>query len=730
MATATAGDEDGEFERHRDAEGARKREVSSKARDIGPTPNIANVQRRARCRKSLKLFCETYNPRAVFWDWSADHLKAIARIEEAVTTGALYAYAMARGSGKSVLCRMAALWAMSYRLSRYPFIIGATDGKAREAIETLQKLIRFGEPYGLDFPEISFPANKLAGIANRAAGQMCGGEPTLIKWAADRIVLPRVPPPANVPKAWPLADGGVVPTAGSVVGASGLTGEGLRGSLETLATGEMIRPDLCLLDDPQTGESAGSPVQNEKRLKLIMGDVLGMAGPGAKISAVMPCTVIEPGDMIDQVLDRSKHPLWRGERSGILRAMPKNLDAWGRYFDVYARCAQLEPPDFGEANAHYVAHRAELDAGAEPSWPARKADDEVSAVQHAMHLYFRDRRAFWAEYMNRPEVDDKSLAASLDPAAVAAKVSNLPPGTLPHGTTRLTAFVDVGLSLLWYVVCAWDERFSGGPVAYGCYPEQSWAGFTGAEARVGLADLPEVRGLAIEAALFAGLTAVAANILGREYAVEGTGAGLRVARCLVDANYGPATDLVYEWCRRSPFSRVLYPSHGKFFGARSNPMSNWPDRTGEQRGPGWRLSAPTAARGRHVTFDTNHWKTFAADRLRTPPGPAGCWLLPAAARPDAHRLFAAHCAAEYPVRVTNETTGRTVMEWQERPGKPPNHLWDCLVGSAVAAGVEGLVWSSGAAAGSPTVPASARPRMSLKDQRARMAARRREAAPR
>ena len=42
-------------------------------------------------------------------------------------------------------------------------------------------------------------------------------------------------------------------------------------------------------------------------------------------------------------------------------------------------------------------------------------------------------------------------------------------------------------------------------------------------------------------------------------------------------------------------------------------------------------------------------------------------------------------------------------EWKRRPGRD-NHLWDCLVGSAVAASVAGLRWDPGTAAGAPPEP--------------------------
>lgn len=700
----------GTYDAYRERQAAISRARSAKGREVGSIPDILDVKRRERCRNSLKLFCETYNPEPFTLEWSEDHLKVIARIEEAALLGALFGFAMPRGSGKTTLARMAALWVLSYAHRRYPFLIGATDTKAKEALDTLRMLIRFLPDYVMDFPEISWPAVCLAGIANRASGQTCGGESTLIEWSADRIVLPTVPPPANWPKTWKLRSDGKVPTSGVLVSASGLTGEGIRGSLKTLSTGEMVRPDFVLLDDPQTPESARSETQNMTRLRLVSADVLGMAGPGKSIAAVMPCTVIEQGDMVDEVLTRSKHPMWRGERTGILRSLPKDLAAWDPYFEIYARCAQKEPPDFTESNAYYVRHQAKLEEGAEASWPDRKEEWEVSAIQHAMHLYFRDQDAFWAEYMNKPRSQVVVAVAALDADALAKKTTNAPRRMIPRNCTRLTAMVDVDTSLLWYVVLALDERFGGTVVEYGSYPEQLRAYYSKADARPALTTLPGMAKQSQDIAIYAGLEAVTNLILGQSYRQEETGADLRVEKCLIDANWGPGTELVYEFCRRSPFAALLLPSHGKFIGASSAPMGAWQKRDGERAGWGWRISAVSTGRGRHVTYDTNQWKTFAAERLRTPFGAAGCISLHAPV-PANHRLFGDHCVAEYPVQVT--ANGRTVDEWKWKPHRPDNHLWDCFVGACVAGHIEGVRWSA-----SGQGPSSDKPKVKVIDMSA------------
>lgn len=54
-----------------------------------------------------------------------------------------------------------------------------------------------------------------------------------------------------------------------------------------------------------------------------------------------------------------------------------------------------------------------------------------------------------------------------------------------------------------------------------------------------------------------------------------------------------------------------------------------------------------------------------------------------------HRMFAEQVTAEYYIKT--EGRGRTVDEWKARPEQPDNHWLDCLVGSAVAASMQGCV---------------------------------------
>lgn len=91
---------------------------------------------------------------------------------------------------------------------------------------------------------------------------------------------------------------------------------------------------------------------------------------------------------------------------------------------------------------------------------------------------------------------------------------------------------------------------------------------------------------------------------------------LRIERCLVDANWGSSTDVVYQFCRQSPHAGVIMPSHGRFVGASSQPFSEYKRKQGDRVGHNWRMPNVHRKRAvRHVVYDTNYWKSFIHARL-------------------------------------------------------------------------------------------------------------------
>jgi len=662
-------DEPASYDEVKRRQAERNAELVRAAQDIGEIPQVVDSKRRAICEESFRDFCETYFADVFYLPWSDDHLRVIDKIEKAVRTGGLFAMAMPRGSGKTVLCQTAVLWSALNGATPFVCLIAASAERARDLLENIKIWLETNPLLHADFPEVTYPIQCLERITNRQKGQKHKGEPTRIDWSSDRIVLPTI----QGSKA-----------SGVVISCSGMKGSDIRGQNYARADGQVVRPQLVLVDDPQTTESAWSPSQSQRREAILAGDVLGMAGPGRKIAGLMACTVIRPADMADNILDREKHPEWQGERTKMVYAFPSSEKLWAKYAELRADSLRNDG-DGNEATEFYVANRDAMDKGAVIAWPQRFNEDEVSAIQHAMNLRYRDEAAFFAEYQNEPiveEIGEEMLTAE----QIAAKLNGYRAGEVPIGCSHLTMFIDVQQKVLFWMLCAWEDDFTGYIMDYGAWPEQKRAYFTLRDVHSTLGRATPGAGL--EGQIFGGLEKLTAERLSRAYRRE-DGAEMRIDRCLIDANWGQSTDVVYQFCRQSPHAGLLLPAHGKYVGASSIPFSEYKRRRGDRVGLHWRIPNTVGKRQvRHVLVDTNYWKTFVHARLTVAMGDPGCLSLPGH-DDKTHRLLADHLTAEY--RVKSMAQGRTVDEWKLRATRPDNHWLDCLVGCAVAASIQGAM---------------------------------------
>lgn len=655
------------YEDRRNAERDRQAEQSLAGRDIGQLPEVVNPNRKAACERNFQLFCESYFPETYSLAWSPDHLKVIEKIETAVLRGGLFALALPRGSGKTTITESAALWSMLYGHREFVVLIGATESAALELLDSLKTELEVNERLAEDFPEVCYPVAQLEGIANRCAGQLYKGERTRITWTSNEIVLPTV-------------EGSRA--SGIIVRVAGITGR-IRGMKFKRSDGRSVRPSLVIIDDPQTSESAGSLEQTRKRVRVLAGDILGLAGPGQKISGIMPCTIIRPGDMADIILNRNTHPDWNGEKTRMVYRFPTNMKLWEEYAEIRAEALRTEG-NFQKATEFYLANREAMDAGAEVSWEARFNHDEVSALQHAMNLKFQDEAAFQSEYQNDPLPDDTADDSLLSVDEICAKINGLARRRVPLKCDRLALFVDVQKALLFYVVTAWAEDFTGAVIDYGSWPDQHRHEYSLADANPSIQTLFPKAGF--EGALYAALSALTDECLGREWERE-DGAVLKIERALVDANWGQSTDVVYQFCRQSSHAGVILPSHGRYVGASSKPMTEYRKQQGDRLGFNWMIPNVAGKRAiRHVIYDTNYWKSFIHARLAVPVGDKGALTLYGRI-PGAHQLFAEHLTAEY--RVKTQGRGRTVDEWKLKPQSHDNHFLDCVAGCAVCGSMLG-----------------------------------------
>ena len=655
------------YEERKEAERQRNAAQSLAGRDIAPIPEVVNPERKTACERNFQLFCETYFPDTYALAWSADHIKAIERIETAVLRGGLFALAMPRGSGKSTLTETAALWAMLYGHREFVTLIGATESAALEMLDSIKTELEVNERLAEDFPEVCYPIAQLDGIANRCAGQICNGERTRITWTSNEIVLPTIAESK---------------ASGIIVRVAGITGR-IRGMKYKRSDGRSVRPSLVIIDDPQTSESAGSLEQTKKRVRVLAGDILGLAGPGQKISGIMPCTIIRPGDMADIILNRNTHPDWNGEKTRMVDKFPINMKLWEEYAEIRAD-ALREDGNFQRSTDFYLANREAMDAGAVVSWEARYNHDEVSALQHAMNLKLQDEAAFQAEYQNDPLPEDTFDESLLSVDEICGKINGIVRGKVPLYCDKLTMFIDVQKALLFYTVIAWADDFTGSVIDYGAWPDQHRRQFSLADANPTIhSKFPKA---GFEGGLYSALTKLTDDYLGREWERE-DGALLKIEKALVDANWGQSTDIVYQFCRQSVHAGIIMPSHGRYVGASSKPMTEYRRQPGDKLGFNWMIPNVAGKRAiRHVIYDTNYWKSFIHARLGISLGDNGCLSLYGRI-PGNHQLLAEHLTAEY--RVRTEGRGRTVDEWKLKPQNSDNHWLDCVAGCAVCASILG-----------------------------------------
>ena len=654
------------YEEIKEAARERSAAASQSGRDIGAVPKVVDQQRRDACRNDLMLFLKTYFPQKFKLAWSSEHKIVIAKIEAAVLHGGLFALAMPRSTGKTTICERAAIWATAFAHRRFVALIGATEEAACQILDEIKMEIECNELLLQDFPEICYPVRRLDGIANRCNGQTCLGVRTRITWTDNEIVYPTV-------------DG--AKSSGTVIQVRGITGR-VRGMKAAVATGESLRPDLVLIDDPQTDESAASPEQNRKRMRILSGAILGLSGPGVKIAGVMPCTVIRPGDMADEILNRDRHPEWNGERRKLMLEFPKDMDLWNKYHEIWADSLR-ECGDIQMATQFYTDHRAEMDAGAVVSWPERFEPGEISGIQYAMDLFFRDKDTFYSEYQNEPLPDDEGEADKITVQSVWDRMNNRKRGEIPLEAEHLAMFVDVQGKLLFYMVCAFADNFTGYIVDYGAFPDQKRRYFSLKDANPTFQ--LKYKNSGWEGALYSALGDLTDDLLSRKWKRE-DGAELYIEKCVIDSAWGDSTKTIYRFCKESPFSRILMPSKGRGISAAQRPMTEYRRESGVKIGFNWRIFRVRGqASARLFEYDTNFWKSFFRQRLFSAPGDPGSFTV-FGSDEEQHRLLAEHLSSE--VSTVTNGGGRRVDVWKLIPGRE-NHWLDSTVGCMAAASLLG-----------------------------------------
>ena len=386
-------------------------------------PACANPERRKKCEANTELWFTTYLPKAFPKAFGEPHRVMISRSDSAIYHGGRSVVAEPRGYGKSTTFKARALKALLTGEKKYCALIGADASAAEKNLKGIILWIMFSETIAEDYPEIYYPIKASADgkpypTAQRAKTLLIGrtggfmdkkgkyqekpnrtpNEYDIEAVEGDPLFLDLKTSPAFLYFPWyPKAK-----SSGAVLFSAGIT-SGVRGENRHLPDGSIIRPDLVLIDDPQTKESAKSPSQIKTRKEIIEEDLAGLAGQGEEISMLCATTVIEKDDLSDQLLNRKLNPDWRGERTSMLDSFPTHLDDakgskvnWNEYNKI--RIEGLNEDDNGiMANTYYLDNQEILEEGAVTTWDGIKQKKHISAVQSAMELYLKEPKGVFSE---------------------------------------------------------------------------------------------------------------------------------------------------------------------------------------------------------------------------------------------------------------------------------------------------------------------------------------------
>jgi hypothetical protein len=644
----------------------RMRANRARARDI-LLPPIADPKRRAACEADIILGLQTYFPLDFWGPFTSQRRAMVEAIVHAATYGGDQAIAAPRGEGKTSIAECVVILLVLQGIIRFPLITAATGPDAARILDNIKQRLERSEILGADYPEACFPIQALEGAPQRAAAQTIGGERSFLKWAQEFVVLPTV--------------------AGSRCSGSVLMTRGLDASIRGIRVGT-LRPDLVVIDDPETRESVTSELQTNKRQLTIEQDLAGLGGPGKRLARIILTTIMRRQSLSDRYTDATQKPAFRGKRFRLIEQWPERDDLWDEYMQL--RQAGQQTGDVNARNAHnfYLDNREAMDAGHVVANSDRFIKDklpdgttlEVSTLQHAYNVIAdRGRDAFDCELQNDPPEESEHIDSGLTANRIQRQVSGYPMRVVPPGCVKLTQGIDVRKTLLHCVVRAWRADGTGYTIDHH------------SETVYGVKYRSDV---GVDEAIRNAIRTRMTSIRDDPY-TDLDGNAVPIDLTIIDAGW--RTDVIYASCREIGIMDIK-PAMGFGKSAGCVQASFRPPRPGKKTnklaiGDGWFMSKPSKSQTL-VCMDADRWKSYEHDRWLTPtdqPGTMFIWGEGGDERrlsedERAHHNYAHHIIAER--EVEEEVRGVLVRRWKPRSSN--NHFLDASYMSCVAANMVGI----------------------------------------
>jgi len=447
------------------------------------------------------------------------------------------------------------------------------------------------------------------------------------------------------------------------------------------------RPDLAVIDDPETRDLAESPDarQHEKLERKIDQDIAGLAGQGRRLARVMLTTLMRRECVSARFTDQQQKPSWHGVRFRLIEEWPMHSELWDEYM-ARRQASQHAGDKFGrDAHHYYLEHRQLMDEGVVVGNPWRFVADrlpdgswcQASTIQFAYdQITDVGRPSFDTEYQNDPPEDTGPIESGITAHRIQVQTSGYPRLTVPPGCTVITQGIDVRKVALHWVVRAWRADATGYVIDYGVHEVHGTT--AGSDEGVDVAVSRAIR------SRFAECRETEYRTLDDE--------AMPVDLTLVDAGW--RTDAVYHACRELGLGVMPAMGFGRSAGCVQTrfaaPVRSMKDK---RPGDGWFLSRRPGNIWL-VCMDTDRWKAWEHDRWTTPTDRPGSMFLwgegDSVGRlthdQKAHHSYSRHIVSEAEVEELKK--GVLVREWRAKTGN--NHWLDASYMADVAANMKGI----------------------------------------
>ena len=511
----------------RDTDATRKRIIRSESARI-EIPLCRNPKRRESCLSDPERFMRTYFADRYRLQFGKDHQFIIQSVVDIAQRGGKQAIAAPRGRGKSEVVKGLLVYLVAAQLSRFIVAMAATTPLAERLFKDFKRKVEGNDLLLEDFPEICWPVRCLEGAPQRAARQHIDGKPTRIVWAGNYISLPHV--------------------AGSPYGGVKMTYSGLDAAFRGMNI-DGDRPELIVIDDPETKESANSEMQIADRKTMLDQDIDGLVGQDNRMGVVITSTVQNCYCLSAMITDPKTLPAYNGRRFGLIESWPTNAELWDEYIAI--RRANQQAGDMLGLGAveFYLDHRDAMDAGVSMiSDHINQIENDAgdltihSAIQQAYNkIADTSLSAFKTEYQNDPDPEDEPETIGLTAGKVASRISGFLQNEMPPDTEFVTVGCDIGKYYSHWCKIAWHGNAVGNVVDYGVIETPSMTTATDSKA--------------VMAALLPALMAWRTDMI----------ADGKLDFCLVDS--GDYTDAVYEFIRSvggTPFAAAKGWDNNRF----------------------------------------------------------------------------------------------------------------------------------------------------------------------